>query len=123
MTAADESGPTPREVEKWNAVLAGSGDKLFTEYVCQLRHQRRLETAKVALAFYGPLLGFLVVIGFLVTAGWLIHSGHAVAGTFLGVIDIVSLAGVFVLGERITRLPVKNADATSGDINGVAADL
>lgn len=95
--------PTPQQVKKWDTAVEGGAELVFTEYLRQLRHRRRIETAKVALAFFGPVLGFLVVLAFLGTAGWLINGKHEIAGTFLGVVDIVSLAGVFVLGERVTR--------------------
>jgi hypothetical protein len=40
------------------------------------------------------------VLAFLGTAAWLIDTGHSLAGTFLGTVDLVSLAGVFVFGVR-----------------------
>lgn len=61
--------------------------------------RRRAENARITLAYLGPVLGFIVVLSFLGVSAWLINGDHDIAGTFLGVVDIVSLAGVFVLGN------------------------
>lgn len=99
MTAV-RNAPTPAEVKKWDELSPGASEQLFQEYLRQLRHQRRMQTARMALAFFGPFLGFLISLSFLGIAAWLIHNGHGLEGTALGVIDIVGLAGVFALGRR-----------------------
>jgi hypothetical protein len=71
---------------------------LLKDYHDQLVHRRRIEQAYVKLAFFGPILGFIVVLSFLGTAAWLIYEGRGVEGTCLGTVDIASLAAVFVLG-------------------------
>ena len=96
----------PQHAKAWNDVVDGGADKIFDQYVSQLRHRRRIESATIALAFFGPMLGFAVVISFLGTAAWLINRGYGVEGTFLGTVDIASLAAVFVFGAAsFTRLP------------------
>jgi hypothetical protein len=94
------NAPTPAEVKKWDELSPGASEQLFQEYLLQLRHQRRMQAAKMALAFFGPILGFLIALSFLGISAWLIHQGHGLEGTALGVIDIVGLAGVFALGRR-----------------------
>jgi hypothetical protein len=101
--------PTPAEVKKWDELSPGAGSQLLGELLCQLRHQRRMRAANMILSFYGPFLGFAIAIAFLAVAGWLIHEGHGVEGTFLGVVDIVSLASVFALGRRT---PSSSKDVT-----------
>ena len=103
MTVTPGSGvPTPEEVKAWDDIAPGGAKILFEEYVCQLHHRRRMETASVTLAFFGPVLGFVVVLAFLGTAAWLINRGFGIEGTFLGTVDIASLAAVFVLGRRMS---------------------
>ena len=68
----------------------------------------------IVLSFYGPALGFLVVLAFLGVAGWLISRGFGVEGTVLGSVDIASLAAVFALGrQKIEQQPSVN-DTTLG---------
>jgi hypothetical protein len=54
-----------------------------------------------------------VVLSFLGTAAWLISDGWGIEGTFLGTVDIASLAAVFVLGRQAEERPalrVKNRE-------------
>jgi hypothetical protein len=81
---------------------------LLREYQVQLDHRRRIELAYVRLAFFGPILGFIVVLSFLGTAAWLIYEGHGIEGTFLGTVDIASLAAVFVLGLQQRFAPAES---------------
>jgi hypothetical protein len=92
-------------MKAWNKVAPDSAPRLFEEHIRTLHHRRRMETASVALAFFGPVVGFVVVIAFLGTAAWLIDKGHGVEGTCLGTVDLVSLAAVFVLAGRLTSGP------------------
>lgn len=103
VTVTPGSGaPTPEEVKAWDEVAPGGAKILFEEYVRQLHHRRRMETASTVLAFLGPALGFVVVLAFLGTAAWLIDRGFGIEGTFLGTVDIASLAAVFALGRRMS---------------------
>jgi hypothetical protein len=104
-TIPGSGAPTPDEVKAWGEVAPGGAGILFSEYISQLHHRRRMESASVTLGFVGPVLGLVVVIAFLGTAAWLIDKGHGVEGTFLGTVDIASLAAVFVLGGRMSSGP------------------
>jgi hypothetical protein len=86
------------EARAWEGVVPSSAERLFAEHLLQLRHRRRVELASVRLSFFGPILGLVVVLSFLGTAAWLVSDGHGVEGTFLGTVDIASLAAVFALG-------------------------
>lgn len=98
VTTQDESGHGPAIAKAWERLVPGSAELLLRDYHDQLIHRRRIERAYVRLAFFGPILGFVVVLAFLGTAAWLIYEGDGVAGTFLGTVDIASLAAVFVIG-------------------------
>lgn len=95
----------PEEADAWEKVVPGSAEQLFTEYRLQLSHRRRVELASVRLTFFGPILGLIVVLSFLGTAAWLISEGYGIEGTFLGTVDIASLAAVFVLGLQSKPRP------------------
>jgi uncharacterized membrane protein len=99
-TVPGPGAPTPEDVKAWNEVVPGGAQKLFDVYIRQLHHQRRMETANMTLAFFGPILGFVVVLAFLGTSAWLIYKGFSIEGTVLGTVDIASLATVFVVGGR-----------------------
>jgi hypothetical protein len=90
-----ESPLSPRTIKEYEACPP----ELKTEFLELLKVKRRAENAKITLAYLGPVFGLIVVLSFLGVSAWLINGGHNVAGTFLGVVDIVSLAGVFVLGN------------------------
>jgi uncharacterized membrane protein len=100
-TIPEPTVPTPEDVKAWNEVVPGGAQRLFDEYIRQLHHRQRMETANMTLAFFGPVLGFVVVLAFLGTAAWLIYKGFSVEGTVLGTVDITSLAAVFVLGGQM----------------------
>lgn len=108
------------DMKEWENLVPGSAGRLFDEYLLQLRHRRRLDISDVILSFFGPSLGFLVVLAFLGVAAWLINRGFGFEGTVLGSVDIVSLAAVFAIGERKTsqqrKLVAKAAANAPGGI-------
>jgi hypothetical protein len=106
VTVTGQEPPSPQaahDAQAWQAVVPGSAAQILDQYIRQLKHRRRIETANVVLALLGPVLGFVVVLAFLFTAAWLIDRGHSVEGTLLGTVDIASLASVFVVGVRQRR--------------------
>ena len=51
-------------------------------------------------SFMGLIAGFLIAVLFLLASWDLVKSGHEVAGTILGTIDLVALVTVFVTGRK-----------------------
>jgi hypothetical protein len=86
-----------REARDWEQVVPGSAAKLMEQYFVQLKHRRRVETARVALDAFGPVLGFLVVVVSLFVGVWLIDRGHSLAGAVLATIDLVGFFVVLIL--------------------------
>ena len=109
MTTSDDSGHGPAIAKAWERLVPGSAELLLRDYHDQLIHRARIERAYVRLAFFGPILGFVVVLAFLGTAAWLIYEGRGVEGTCLGTVDIASLAAVFVLGLQGRFAPNESA--------------
>ncbi len=66
-------------------------------------HDREMERAEQAadarIAMRGQWVGFAVVLGVLALAGWMVYSGATTAAAIVAGIDLVGLAGVFVLGS------------------------
>ena len=118
MTMSGEFAQGPDAAREWEGLVPGSAKELLAEYRAQLKHRRRIEQAYVRLAFFGPVLGFIVVLSFLGTAAWLIYEGHGVEGTFLGTVDIASLAAVFVLGLQQKFGPGLNVKTRAGGDEG-----
>lgn len=115
MTALSGGKPpqTPEDMEAWEKLVPGSANKLFDEYICQLQHRRKLDRADMVLSFYGPALGFVIVLAFLGVAGWLISSGFGIEGTVLGSVDIASLAAVFAIGRQNNKTQRSAGEMTS----------
>ena len=124
MTALSGGKPpqTPEDMEAWEKLVPGSANKLFDEYICQLQHRRKLDKADMVLSFYGPGLGFVIVLAFLGVAGWLISTGFGIEGPVLGSVDIASLAAVFAIGKQLkeTRRPL---DEVAPDKTGTDTEL
>jgi hypothetical protein len=129
MTALSGGRPpqTPEDMEAWEKLVPGSANKLFDEYICQLQHRRKLDKADMILSFYGPALGFVIVLAFLGVAGWLISAGFGIEGTVLGSVDIASLAAVFAIGKQLNRTQrfldeaAPDKAANSKELNAAAA--
>jgi hypothetical protein len=105
---------TPEDMEAWEKLVPGSANKLFEEYICQLQHRRSLDKGDMFLGFFGPTLGFMVVLAFLGVSAWLISSGFGVEGTVLGSVDIATLAAVFAIGNR-NNVALRSADENVSD--------
>lgn len=75
---------------------------MWAEQSAQLTHIRRVETAQIALQFFGPILGSVVVLVSLFVGVWLISNGHTSQGALIATIDLVGffLALIFLLRGR-----------------------
>lgn len=113
---------TPEDMEAWEKLVPGSANKLFDEYICQLQHRRKLDKADMVLSFYGPALGFIIVLAFLGVAGWLISSGFGIEGTVLGSVDIASLAAVFAIGKQRSETQ-RSVDKVAPDAAAAGTEL
>ena len=86
-----------RDARDWEQVVPGSAAKLIEHYFVQLKHRRRVETSRVALEAFGPILGFLVVLAALFIGVWLINRGHSVAGGLIATVDLLGFFAVLIL--------------------------
>lgn len=97
------SGPLPpaSELEAYGRVDASLPNRIVSLTESSLAHRQDMDYAK--RSFAGLVAGFIVAVLFLGVAAWLISSGHGVAGTVLGSVDLVALTAVFVLSHRNGR--------------------
>ena len=96
------SGPLPEaaELQRYDDVVPGAAHRIITmaEKEQQFRHAgvRREQLVESILTLVGQVFAVVVALAF----GWwsyrLISSGHQVAGTLIGVIDLVALVGLFL---------------------------
>jgi ABC-type bacteriocin/lantibiotic exporter with double-glycine peptidase domain len=98
---APARGPV-QDAKEWERLVPGSAAKIWAEQSAQLTHIRRVETAQIALQFFGPILGAVVVLVSLFVGVWLIFKGHTSPGALIATIDLVGffLALIFLLRGR-----------------------
>ncbi len=103
------SGPLPHPaiLEKFEQILPGSAERILKMAESQSEHRQCIEKVVIRSGSRNSLLGIvsalLISLGFLAVAWFAIRNGHAGAGTFLGTINIVGLAGIFVYGTASNR--------------------
>jgi hypothetical protein len=70
-----------------------------------MKRQYRRQRESYRLNVMGLWSGWSVSLSFLGVSGWLINGDHALSGTVLGTVDIVSLATVFVYAHTKRAKP------------------
>lgn len=102
---ADPSSPlpSPDAVQRYEQVLPGAADRIMKLLENQAEHRMDMETALVEGALrterLGQIFGLSIVIVVFVVSALLIEGGHGIAGTVLGVTDLVALIAVFLRGR------------------------
>jgi uncharacterized membrane protein len=114
MTLAMEArrGPMPEaaEMARYKEVDPEAPRVILAEFQRQAEHRRAMElreleldaemaAATIAADRRGTFCALAVVLTFLAASVSLIATGHDVAGTVLGTVDLVALATVFVFGR------------------------
>ena len=99
--------PDPAMLAMLDQVVPGSANTIIEMAVRQERHRQELEAAVVQAGIRSQRLGLhyglaIAVVAFVVAA-FVAYIGHPIEGTFLGTVDLVGLAGVFVYGSREQR--------------------
>jgi len=84
-------------------IYEGSGKRTKSLIEDQFKRVERRLLLETLYPYAGLIAGLLVVFVFLWVAYKLVVEGNATAGTIIASIDIASLAGVFVLGQRAEK--------------------
>lgn len=91
--------PPPEVFRNYNDVLPGAADRIMNMIETQAEHRMKMESSLVEGALrterLGQIFGLTVVLLAFAVSAWLIQTGHPVAGTILGVTDLVGLVAVF----------------------------
>lgn len=95
--------PSPRALRDYGKVLSSAPERIISQFEKQSDHRMEMEStvlkAQINQSKLGQLLGYSIALLFLIASVALVLSGHEVAGTIIGSIDIVALVSVFVIGK------------------------
>ncbi len=111
--------PAPVDLERMERLLPGSFERLLHMAEQDAKTTRENETKIVEASIAdrrdereqssrGQNYGLIVAIIGLALAGIAIAMGHPVAATFLGFTPLVTLVGIFVMGENPKNEPKKD---------------
>ena len=84
--------PSPQDLRAYEAVRPGFAKSLL------LMAQREQRFRHIT-TYIGQIFGLIITILFLSSSVYLVSTGHEVAGTVLGTVDLVALVTIFVLGR------------------------
>ena len=103
------SGPLPKpsDLQEYDNVVPGAGERIIRMAEQQAEHRQFLEktvitgdTKRADMGLYsGAVIAFCVLGGSI----FLIYTGHDWAGAFILSLDIVGLVSVFIYGTRSRR--------------------
>ena len=91
--------PSAEELKGYAEVLPDAPDRIMRMTERTLTHQRRMNWGNLVSQFVGQASALLVALSVLYASYLLVASGHDVAGTILGGVDLAALVSVF-LGAR-----------------------
>ena len=112
--SASYSGPIPPPeiLNKYNEFLPGAADRIISMAERQSAHRQEIEKIVIKSSTRDSMLGLIfgLTIGLAGLAGsaYCITSGYQVGGSIIGVVDLVSLVGVFVYGAKQQRTKREN---------------
>jgi ABC-type bacteriocin/lantibiotic exporter with double-glycine peptidase domain len=92
-----------QDAKEWEQLVPKSAEKIFLQQSATLTHRHRVETAQVALQFFGPFLGAVVVLVSLFAGVWLILKGHSTEGALIATIDLVGFFLALLFLPRALR--------------------
>jgi len=112
--------PAPEMLEAYEKVVPGSAQTVLDDFLKQSEQRRVMEqerlareqqslTARISIARWGQIFGFVIGIVALITGAYTATQGYEIAGSFIGTGGVVGLVSVFVLGR--TKLGETTVDA------------
>ncbi len=114
ISVAQYSGPLPpaSELERYEEVCPGAAKVILEAFQAETNHRhemdkkyfdldKRLVCGTHSRGLLGLWLGFTIAMTVLFLAGWLVYLGNVAAGVTIATIDLASLAGVFVYGQKL----------------------
>lgn len=100
--------PPPDILEKYNKVLPGAAERIFSLTECEQQHRHSIQNKAINGALKkdlrGQWMGFSITVLVLFIACYFAYIGSNAFATVLVTIDLVALAAVFVIGHRAKSL-------------------
>ena len=95
--------PPPDVLKGYNEAINNGADRILTMIEKQSNHRMNVEITiinrELNQSGRGQNYGFAISLLFLGVSAGLIYTGHDMAGTVLGTIDLIGLVSVFILGK------------------------
>lgn len=99
--------PSPDVLKGYNEAITNGANRILAMVEKQSNHRIKIEETVINRELNqsgrGQNYGFAISLSFLVVSAGLIYTGHDVAGTFLGTIDLIGLVSVFILGKLYNK--------------------
>jgi len=96
--------PAPKTLKEYDQIMPGLANRIVTMAENQSAHRQQLENIVIRSdrrnSLLGLVIGGIVALSVLVVGAYLITIGEHYAGTFLCTTDLISLAGIFVYGNK-----------------------
>jgi uncharacterized membrane protein len=109
LVAEQYSGqfPHPDLLERYEALAPGCSKQLFDDAHAQTQHRIQLERIAVKgddfRATVGVFVGAIIGVGGLVLAGYFAYKGESLTGLGAVILDVGTLAGVYLYGSHSRR--------------------
>jgi uncharacterized membrane protein len=91
--------PPPKVLKAYNDAIPHGAERIMVMAEDQLAHQHGVEKKELFQSARGQLFAFIIAIVFLIASAFLIFTGHEMAGSVLGTVDLVALATTFIAGK------------------------
>ena len=108
-TATSWTGPIPPPdaLERYEAILPGTADRILSMAETQMEHRIQLEKKVVGgdsiRSYLGIVSALIISLAIIAASIYLISKGYSWEGVSLIGIDLVGLVFVFVYGTRVRR--------------------
>lgn len=99
--------PPPEVLKQYNEAFPNGAERIFKEAQKQTDHRISLEKHAIPenlrQSAKGQIFGFIIALAFLIASFILVYTGHDVAGTIMGTVDIAALVAIFVYGRNTQK--------------------
>jgi len=109
LAAELREGPLPsgRELKRYREADPSAPRVILDEFRAESRHRRHVEReimkAEHRRADRGQLFALVIILVGLIICALLIQGGHEIAGGFIGGLDLLGTAALFLTGARLQR--------------------
>lgn len=106
--------PDPETLDSYNEIIPNGAERIMAMAEKQSDHRIAMESKVIYSqqnqSGRGQNYAFIIAITVLLAAFVCIFTGHDIAGTILGTVDLVSLVTVFILGKQYQKSNLEKKD-------------